>query len=324
MAGMDEKARNNGIEKTHRRQPEDGAPWSADSSVSADENDLLADDDSGGEGDLLELISGSAEAQATMEDAEEDAARPAEDTALESFLMDKAQLSAEDRVPDGMGTIALERIPAEQRRANRKDSHVAGGFSPAADFAQMTDAEIMQRAGAGDDACFEFLIAKYRRPIISFMYRMVHNQAVAEELSQEVFLRVYRARQSYRAEARFSTWLYRIAANMAINHARNTKYERASASIYLDQTDEDTGTKPDVADLRPLAEQDMLHDERMQRIREHVMALPERQRMAVVMHKYQDMDYKQIGAVLKLSESATKSLLFRAYQTLRERLKEFA
>ena len=68
----------------------------------------------------------------------------------------------------------------------------------------------------------------------------------------------------------------------------------------------------------------MLQDERMRRIREHVMALPERQRMAVVMHKYQDMDYKQIGAVLKLSESATKSLLFRAYQTLRETLKEFA
>jgi RNA polymerase sigma-70 factor, ECF subfamily len=137
-------------------------------------------------------------------------------------------------------------------------------------------------------------------------------------------LRVYRARATYRAEARFSTWLYRIASNMAINHARDTKYERASASIFLDQADEETGTKPDVPDLRPIAEQGMLQDERMRRIREHVMALPERQRMAVLMHKYQDMDYKQIGAVLKLSESATKSLLFRAYQTLREKLKEFA
>jgi RNA polymerase sigma-70 factor (ECF subfamily) len=188
----------------------------------------------------------------------------------------------------------------------------------------MSDAEIMQRAGAGDEACLEFLIAKYRRPIISFMYRMVHNQAVAEELAQEVFLRVYRARATYRAEARFSTWLYRIASNMAINHARDTKYERASSSVFLDQADEETGTRPDVPDHRPIAEQDMLQDERMRRIREHVMALPERQQMAVVMHKYQDMDYKQIGAVLKLSESATKSLLFRAYQTLREKLKEFA
>ena len=71
------------------------------------------------------------------------------------------------------------------------------------------------------------------------------------------------------------------------------------------------------------AEAKLLRSERMNAIREHVMALPERQRTAVLMHKYQEMDYKQIGAVLKLSESATKSLLFRAYQTLREKLKDF-
>jgi RNA polymerase sigma-70 factor (ECF subfamily) len=240
----------------------------------------------------------------------------------EAIWAEETQLSSSEGVSRGMGTIALERIPLDEQSARLAGSRLPVGL--AGNLAQMTDAEIMQRAGAGDEACLEFLIAKYRRPIISFMYRMVHNQAVAEELAQEVFLRVYRARTTYRAEARFSTWLYRIASNMAINHARDTKYERASASIFLDQTDEDTGTKPDVADLRPLAEQDMLQDERMRRIREHVMALPERQRMAVVMHKYQDMDYKQIGAVLKLSESATKSLLFRAYQTLREKLKEFA
>lgn len=240
----------------------------------------------------------------------------------EAIWAEETQLSSSEGVSPGMGTIALERIPLDEQSTRLAVSRLPVGL--AGNLAQMTDAEIMQRAGTGDEACLEFLIAKYRRPIISFMYRMVRNQAVAEELAQEVFLRVYRARATYRAEARFSTWLYRIASNMAINHARDTKYERASANIFLDQTDEDTGTKPDVADLRPLAEQDMLQDERMRRIREHVMALPERQRMAVVMHKYQDMDYKQIGAVLKLSESATKSLLFRAYQTLREKLKEFA
>ncbi|MGC1871968.1 MAG: sigma-70 family RNA polymerase sigma factor [Acidobacteriaceae bacterium] len=253
-----------------------------------------------------------------LEDPDESPVNPES----EGFWEEETQLSSHERVREGMGTIALERIPIDEQSARLASSQMPAGLS--SDLSQMSDAEIMQRAGAGDEACLEFLIAKYRRPIISFMYRMVHNQAVAEELAQEVFLRVYRARATYRAEARFSTWLYRIASNMAINHARDTKYERASASIYLDQADEDTGTKPDVPDLRPIAEQDMLQDERMRRIREHVMALPERQRMAVVMHKYQDMDYKQIGAVLKLSESATKSLLFRAYQTLREKLKEFA
>jgi RNA polymerase sigma-70 factor (ECF subfamily) len=138
-----------------------------------------------------------------------------------------------------------------------------------------------------------------------------------------VFLRVYRSRQSYRAEARFSTWLYRIATNLAVNHARDTKHERAARTVYLDAPDEQTGTTPDVADDEPSVEESLLRVERMKAIRTHVMALPERQRMAVLMHKYQGMDYHEIGEVLKLSESATKSLLFRAYQTLRDTLKDF-
>lgn len=228
-----------------------------------------------------------------------------------------AQLTAQDWVSPDMGTIALDRTPYRGKQP-------AVAASPRAeDWSKWTDAEIMQRAGTGDDACLEYLIAKYRRPIVYFMFRMVRNQAVAEELAQEVFLRVYRSRESYRAEAQFSTWLYRIASNLAVNHARDTKYERSASSVYLDETNEETGTSPDVADSRQSVEQEMLQKERMRQIRAHVMALPERQRMAVLMHKYQELNYKDIGAVLKLSESATKSLLFRAYQTLRENLKEY-
>ena len=149
---------------------------------------------------------------------------------------------------------------------------------------------------------------KFRRPIISFMYRMTHNQAIAEELAQEVFLRVYRSRSSYQAEAKFSTWLYRIATNLAVNHARDTRSERMAPTVNLDEPDPEKGTTPDVADAKPTIEADILRDERMAAIRKHVMALPERQRVAVLMHKYQGLDYKEIGKVLKLSESATKSL----------------
>ncbi|MGB6974408.1 MAG: sigma-70 family RNA polymerase sigma factor [Terracidiphilus sp.] len=188
---------------------------------------------------------------------------------------------------------------------------------------ETSDAAIMLRVAAGDETGFNFLVGKYHRGMIRFLFRMVHSQAVAEELTQEVFLRVYRSRESYRAEAKFSTWLYRIATNLAVNHARDTKHERTAQTVYLDAPDPETGTTPDVADDDPSVEQNLLRDERMAAIRRHVMALPERQRMAVLMHKYQGMDYRQIGGVLKLSESATKSLLFRAYQTLRERLKEF-
>jgi RNA polymerase sigma-70 factor (ECF subfamily) len=192
------------------------------------------------------------------------------------------------------------------------------------DFAGMEDAEIMLALSAGNMAAFDVLVQKYRKPIIHFMFRMVHNEAVAEELAQEVFLRVYRSRATYRAEARFSTWLYRIATNLGVNHARDTRHERTAPTVYLDEPDTETGTTPDVADQTASAESSLLRKERMAAIREHVMALPERQRLAVLMHKYEGMDYKQIGEVLKLSESATKSLLFRAYQTLREKLKDFA
>jgi RNA polymerase sigma-70 factor (ECF subfamily) len=186
-----------------------------------------------------------------------------------------------------------------------------------------SDAAAMLRVAAGDEASFNYLVEKYHRPMIHFLYRMVHNQAVAEELAQEVFLRVYRARDSYRAEARFTTWLYRIATNLAVNHARDTRHERSAQTTYLDEPDPETGTMPDVADDEPTVEEKLMREERMGAIRAQVMELPERQRMAVLMHKYQGMDYRQIGEVLKLSESATKSLLFRAYQTLRTRLKEF-
>jgi len=195
-------------------------------------------------------------------------------------------------------------------------STVAGGEGS-------SDAEVMLRVKAGDQPAFDYLVQKYRRPLVSFMYRMARNAAVAEDLAQEVFLRVYRSRASYEASAKFTTWLYRIATNLAVNHARDTRHERPEVMVSLDEPDDATGMIMDLADGEMTAEQAMVRRERLMGIRRKIEALPERQRLAVVMHKYQQMDYRQIAEVLKLSESATKSLLFRAYETLREQLKEF-
>ena len=221
-----------------------------------------------------------------------------------------------------MATLALNPVihPAAQSSPAAMVSHAGAGETG---FSGMDDAAVMIELRSGNMAAFDVLLAKYRKPIIHFMFRMVHNQAVAEELAQEVFLRVYRSRETYRAEARFSTWLYRIATNLGVNHARDTRRERSASTVYLDQADEETGSTPDVADSTPGVESRMLQTERMSAIRDHVLALPERQRTAVLMHKYEGMDYRQIGDVLKLSESATKSLLFRAYQTLRGKLADF-
>jgi RNA polymerase sigma-70 factor, ECF subfamily len=181
----------------------------------------------------------------------------------------------------------------------------------------------MLRVKTGDESAFAYLVQKYRRPMVGFLYRLCHNPAAAEELAQEVFLRIYRSRSSYEASAKFSTWIYRIATNLAVNHARDTRHERSQVTVRLDQPDQETGTTPDLADDAPTVEEQIVQRERMAAIRSKVNALPERQRMAVIMHKYQQMDYRQIADVLKLSESATKSLLFRAYETLREQLKEY-
>lgn len=199
-----------------------------------------------------------------------------------------------------------------------------GTLTPAIVSAEgYTDAEVMLRVKAGDESAFDYLVQKYRRPLVSFMYRMARNAAAAEDLAQEVFLRVYRSRQTYEASAKFTTWLYRIATNLAVNHARDTRHERPEVTVSLDEPDEDSGATLDVADSKVSVEESLVRRERMLAIRAKVEALPERQKLAVIMHKYQQMDYKQIADVLKLSESATKSLLFRAYETLREQLKEF-
>ena len=186
-----------------------------------------------------------------------------------------------------------------------------------------SDAAVMLRVKAGDQSAFDYLVQKYRRPLVSFMYRMARNTAAAEDLAQEVFLRVYRSRASYEASAKFTTWLYRIATNLAVNHARDTRKERPEVMVSLDEPDEETGTTFELPDGGLDAEQQMVRRERMLAIRRKVEALPEQQRLAVIMHKYQQMDYKQIAAVLKISESATKSKLFRAYEALREQLKEY-
>ena len=187
-------------------------------------------------------------------------------------------------------------------------------------FELLTDAEVMLRVKVGDDSAFDHLVEKFRRPLVGFLYRMARSQAVAEEMAQEVFLRVYRSRKGYRASAKFTTWMYRIATNLAVNYARDTRGRRGEVSL-----DEPArgGAAFEVADRNLTVEQELLRRERLRAIRGHVEALPERQRLAVVMHKYQGLDYREIAQVLKLSESATKSLLFRAYETLRGRLKEF-
>jgi len=144
---------------------------------------------------------------------------------------------------------------------------------------------------------------------------------VAEELAQEVFLRVYRSRATYEPTAKFTTWLFRIATHLALNSLRDGKNDRAQERL-----DDALNNLPvrQVSDSRPTVEQSMLYQARLEEVRVAIAMLPEKQRAAVLMHKYQEMEYSQIAKVLGCSESAVKSLLFRAYESLRARLAHMA
>jgi RNA polymerase sigma-70 factor (ECF subfamily) len=180
-----------------------------------------------------------------------------------------------------------------------------------------TDLELMLRVARGDEGSFEELLRRHRAPLTNYFRRMVRDPSLAEDLAQEVFLRVYQARGRYRPEARFTTWLYRIATNLALNTIR----DRKGGAPHPDPGDFEDGSGPGhVADSRPNVEQQLMRSDRERLIRQAVEELPERQRVAVILHKYQNVDYQQIAKVLGVSESAVKSLLFRAYESLRARL----
>jgi RNA polymerase sigma-70 factor (ECF subfamily) len=183
------------------------------------------------------------------------------------------------------------------------------------------DAELMLRVREGDDTSFALLLERHRGPVVHFLYRMVQNPSVSEELAQEVFLRVYRSRATYEPTAKFTTWLFRIATHLALNWVRDGKKEKGQESLDEQVVD---GVDRQVRDRQPTIEQAMLREVKMTEVRQAIEALPAKQRAAVLMHKYEELEYAQIARALNCSESAVKSLLFRAYESLRSRLAHMA
>ena len=184
-----------------------------------------------------------------------------------------------------------------------------------------TDVQLMLDVKAGDEASFELLLRRYRCPLVNFLYRMVRDRGVAEELAQEVFLRVYKAREDYAPSAKFTTWMFRIATNLALNSVRDNR--RRQMEVSMDQpadSGEESPRAMQLPDRAPTVEQELVARSRAETILRAIHALPEKQRAAVLLHKYQELDYDEIARVLECSESALKSLLFRAYETLRVEL----
>jgi len=176
----------------------------------------------------------------------------------------------------------------------------------------------MIRVQRNDASSFGELLNRNRNLVVNYLSRMAVNRAAAEDLAQDVFIRIYRSRQTYEPTAKFSTWLYRIATNVALNHFRDEK--RAQNQIALDVHDA-VQVRREAPDRAPLVEDRLVREVALRQIRNAIRALPPKQRAAVIMHKYDEMDYAQIARVLRCSPSAVKALMFRAYETLRLRLR---
>jgi len=183
------------------------------------------------------------------------------------------------------------------------------------------DAALMLKVREGCTTSFNALLERHRTPVIHYLFRLVQNRAIAEELAQEVFLRVYRSREKYEPSAKFTTWLFRIATNLAFNWLRDEKAHKSQES--LDDEASGAATRR-IFDRHPSVESVLVREVKLNEVRDAIGRLPEKQRAAVLMHKYQEMEYSQIAKVLGCSESAVKSLIFRAYESLRARLAQYA
>jgi len=177
------------------------------------------------------------------------------------------------------------------------------------------DVELMLRFQKGDARAFEELVRRHTRGILNLVYRYFGDASRAEDVAQDIFVKVYRARMKYEPKARFSTWLYRIAVNHCLNEIRARRAQPAVAVPADDLLEEPSGESPD-ARLNRL--------ELQQAVKKAIDALPENQRMAVLLARYEEMNYGEIAEAMGLSLEAVKSLLFRARENLKQALARYA
>ncbi len=187
------------------------------------------------------------------------------------------------------------------------------------------DVRLMLRAKAGDQTAFTQLVTNYQDRLVGLLAHMLQNKEAAEDLAQEVFLRVFRARNGYEPTAKFSTWLFRIANNLANNQRRDAGRRK---EIMLSVNDSGPlGPRPgeriiaDKSGLMPTRQFD--RNEMCTMVQAALATLNEKQRMAVLLHKFEEMSYTDIGAALDMSAAAVKSLLSRARDNLREKLEPY-
>lgn len=180
------------------------------------------------------------------------------------------------------------------------------------------DALLMQKVKDGDDRAFDLLINRYKKPLINFVYRMVHDPALAEELAQEVFFRVYLARHRYTPSARFSTWLFTVATNTTLKHLRKSKRWVREAELSGDSGDGGGALDRLGAVSGEGAFEAVEREELGILVRQALGQLPEKEKVALTLRKYEDCSYQEIAEIMRCSVAAIKTHIHRGKLRLRE------
>ncbi|MFZ5862903.1 MAG: RNA polymerase sigma factor [Nitrospirota bacterium] len=186
------------------------------------------------------------------------------------------------------------------------------------DFLSDPDVALMLRVREGDRAAFDVLVERYRKPLMNVIARTIGRDADAEDLAQDVFVRVYRSAPRYEPTAKFSTWLYTIARRVCLNHARAQRFRRWFTLTGDDDQDDPPNDPPDPRTLDPML--DMERRELRRVVAQAVASLPERLRFAVVLRRYEDLGYEEIAQILGCSVTAAKLRVHRANAILANRL----
>jgi RNA polymerase sigma-70 factor, ECF subfamily len=185
------------------------------------------------------------------------------------------------------------------------------------------DHELLAAIRDGDEAAFQEIVRRYRNPITNFVYRMIDDYERSVELAQETFIRVYTSASRYQANYSFSTYIYRIASNLAISELRRRK-RRKFVSLFSPFTNDDGDmVEIDPPDLNPLQDEAMIESERRRAVARAITSLPEKYRAAIVLRDVEGLSYDRIAEVLKLSEGTVKSRINRARNLLKEKLSAY-
>jgi RNA polymerase sigma-70 factor (ECF subfamily) len=197
------------------------------------------------------------------------------------------------------------------------------GLSSSRSVETANDHELLAAIRDGDEAAFQEIVRRYRNPITNFVYRMIDDYERSVELAQETFIRVYTSASRYQANYSFSTYIYRIATNLAISELRRRK-RRKMVSLFTPFTNDDgEAIEIDPPDANPLQDEALIEGERRKAVARAITSLPEKYRAAIVLRDVEGLSYDRIAEVLKLSEGTVKSRINRARNLLKEKLSAY-